>query len=241
MNARLKALCPGLLVNNRNGLNGDFGTPEGHISAPKPWRPWEACISTNENWGYHQGDHAWKSLDDVVGLLAAVAKQRGNLLLNFGPRPDGSLPPELTDLLQRLANWMQRNGAAIHGTDPFYHDLRERTGAHRGDWLHHGPFTCSGNRLFLIARHWPGSTFRMGGLDCEVENVSLLGSGEIFPSRMENGILHVQLPDQSPEPDGPAVIEILCKSAPNLYLGGGMRIPSVPHPPYDPCPSDLMG
>lgn len=239
MNRRLRELCPGLLFNNRNGLEGDFGTPEGHISAPTPWRPWEACLSLNENWGYHKGDHAWKSLDAVVHLLASVAKQRGNLLLNVGPRGDGSLPSEARNLLQRLGAWMQRNHEAIHGTEPFFYALQERTAAHRDDFVHHGPFTCRGNRLFLIARHWPGS-FRFGGLECGVKQVSLLGSGEVFESRQEGKILHITLPEASPEPDGPAVIEILCDRPPSIRLGGGMRIPNVPHPPYDPCPSDIL-
>ncbi|MBC2602542.1 alpha-L-fucosidase [Puniceicoccus vermicola] len=239
MNQRLRELCPGLLFNNRNGLDGDFGTPEGHISAPQPWRPWETCISANESWGYHKGDHSWKSLGDVVQLLASVAKQRGNLLLNFGLMGDGALPPQASDLFDQLAAWMTRNGAAIHDTEPFFYELRERTSAHRDDWLHHGPFTCSGNRLFLITRHWPGS-FRLGGLECEVEKVSLLGSGETFPFRKEGDLLQLTLPESSPEPDGPAVLEFLCDRPPSIRLGGGMRVPRVAHPPYDPCPSDIL-
>ena len=48
MNAELRAIQPHLLFNGRNGLSGDFGTPEQHLSSPVPWRPWEARKKKND-------------------------------------------------------------------------------------------------------------------------------------------------------------------------------------------------
>ena len=95
MNAMVRAIQPHILFNGRNGLPGDFGTPEGHVTAPTPWRPWEACITHNNSWCFHAGDHDWKRPGDLVDMLAKVAVGKGNLLFNIGPRGDGSIPEEI--------------------------------------------------------------------------------------------------------------------------------------------------
>lgn len=239
MNRRLRELCPGLLFNNRNGLPGDFGTPEGHLAAPRPYRPWEACISVNESWGYHQGDDEWKSLNQIVALLAGVARQRGNLLLNVGPRGDGSLPEPAVNVLRALGRWLKRNGEAIYETDTFDYNLRER-GDHRGDWIHHGPFTAKGRSLYAILLRYPGEAFRMGGVECGIRRVSRLANGEVLEHRINDGVLEVDLPFANPEPEGPMVLKLECDSEPSIYLTGGMRVPKVEHPHYDPCESDIL-
>ena len=94
MNAELRELQPWLLFNGRNGLPGDFGTPENHITAPSPWRPWEACMTLNAHWGFHRSDQNWKSPIEVVNMLMKCSVGRGNLLLNIGPDGTGKVPEE---------------------------------------------------------------------------------------------------------------------------------------------------
>src|SRR5690606_23414837 len=101
----------------RNGLPGDFATPEQHISGPTPWRPWEACITLNNHWGFHRGDRNWKSPLEVVKMLVKVAQGRGNLLLNIGPRGDGSIPRESVEIIRTVGRWLEVNGECIRGTD----------------------------------------------------------------------------------------------------------------------------
>jgi hypothetical protein len=48
MNAMVREIQPHILFNNRNAAPGDFTTPEQHITAPSPWRPWEACLTLND-------------------------------------------------------------------------------------------------------------------------------------------------------------------------------------------------
>jgi alpha-L-fucosidase len=238
MNAMVRSIQPHILLNNRNGLPGDFGTPEGHISAPNPWRPWEACMTLNDSWGYHAGDHNWKSAGDVIDLLAACAQGRGNLLLNIGPRGDGSIPQPSVTILEQVGEWLNRNGECIFDTDEFTFSLRER-GAHRGDWTAHGPLTAKGNVLYLLARRWPGIEFALSGIQCEVQRISLLADARsIRFERIGNRILVKDLPRVDPDPIC-SVLRIECDRPPTVYLCGGLRTPSVVHPPYDPCPSDI--
>lgn len=241
MNAMVREIQPHILFNGRNGLPGDFATPEGHMGAPKPWRPWEACMTLNNSWGYHAGDHDWKTPQQVVDLLASAAQGCGNLLLNVGPRGDGSVPEETVRTLETVGEWLRRcGGEAIYDTERFTFDLRER-GDHRGDWNFHGPFTAKENHLHWLVRRWPGSELIFGGLEAKIKSVRLLGGlNRPVEFRQEGGRVTLSgLPEESPDPVCP-VLRIECDRPPVIYQSGGLRIPKVPHPHYDPCPSDIQ-
>ena len=239
MNAMVRAIQPHILFNGRNGLPGDFATPEGHLGAPKPWRPWEACMTLNNSWGYHSGDLDWKAPGQIVDMLATVACGRGNLLLNIGPRGDGSVPEESVRVLTAVGDWIRRCGECIYDTDLFTMDLRER-GPHRGDWTHHGPLTVCGNRLYWLVRRWAGRELTLAGLNGRVLQATLLNSGAgLRFSQSGNKVVLTGLPDTPPDPVCP-VIRLECDRPASLDLCGGMRVPSVPHPHYDPCPSDIL-
>lgn len=233
-------LQPHLLFNGRNGLAGDFATPEGHLGAPIPWRPWEACITLNNSWGYHVGDHDWKSPHQVIDMLATTAGDRGNLLLNVGPRGDGTIPKETTDTLLAVGNWLKRCGECIWDTDRFTLGLESR-GDHRSDWSHLGPFTARGNNLYLLIRRWPGRQITLGGLQVRVQQATLLGEyhQNVAFTQLDDRLVIDNLPQNPPDPICP-VLKLECDAPPKMYLTGGMRIPAVAHPPYDPCPSDLL-
>ena len=94
MNAMVRSLQPDIILNNRSGLPEDFGTPEQHIVPERGGRMWEACMTMNDSWGYTPIDKNYKTPAQVVGMLRQVAAGGGNLLLNIGPAPDGSVPPE---------------------------------------------------------------------------------------------------------------------------------------------------
>jgi len=239
MNQMVRKIQPHILFNPRNGLPGDFATPEGHVTAPTPWRPWEACMPMNNNWGYHRGDNHWKSPCDVIDMLATVAAKQGNLLLNIGPRGDGSIPDESSSVLKQVGDWIQRCGECIFDTDYFTFDLRDR-GDHRADWSYHGPFTSKGKSLYLLLRNWPGNNATLAGFECEVKKVTLLGFNTSLKFTQSKGrIVIKRLPDQSPDPLR-TVIRMDCDRPPSMYLCGGMRVPRVNHPHYDPCPSDIL-
>jgi alpha-L-fucosidase len=241
MNEMVRQIQPHILFNGRNGLAGDFGTPEGHMSAPEPWRPWEACMTLNDHWGYHRGDQSWKGPDKVIDLLAAAAQGGGNLLLNLGPRGDGSIPERSEEIVRAVGAWLRQHGEAIYDTDRFTYGLMSREG-HNGDWNHNGPFTLRGCSLYQIVRHWPGSELVVAGLSAAVASVSLLTPGGDVPCAFVQAgdkVTVSGLPDAPPDPLCP-VLRFDCKSVPGMELSGGMRIPKVAHPPYDPCASDIQ-
>jgi alpha-L-fucosidase len=243
MNAMIREIQPQILFNGRNALPGDFGTPEGHMSAPTPWRPWEGCMTFNDHWGYHRGDNHWKTPDEVVSLLGAAAASCGNLLLNIGPRGDGSIPEPSLEILERVGRWLERNGEAVRDTDLFTWGLTERR-TPSSEWSHQGTFSASftrkGKNLYHLVRYWPGPRLVVAGWNTQVEQVTLLHSGQPvkFTQQGDKVVVH-DLPEAAPDPVC-TVLKFVCRDEPQLYLTGGMRVPRAAHPPYDPCPSDIQ-
>ena len=238
MNAMVREIQPHILFNGRNGLPGDFATPEQHLSAPSPWRPWEACVTMNESWSYHAGDHEWKTEGQILDLLTRCAQGNGNLLLNIGLMPGGTMPEPCTRVLHRVGEWLRKNGEAIYGTELFRFNLQER-GDHRGDWNFHGPLTVGGNSLYWLLRRRPGDKATLGGLHSEVLSVSRLDNGKSLPFSQSGTRLQIEnVPPTDITGLWPA-LKIECAGPPVLYQTGGLRIPKVPHPHYDPCPSDM--
>jgi alpha-L-fucosidase len=241
MNEMVRKYHPNILFNGRNGLAGDFGTPEGHMSAPSPWRPWEACLPHNDNWGYHANDQNWKSPTQIVQMLATASQGNGNLLLSIGPKPNGAFPVESIKALKEVGQWLKRHGESIYDTEPFTMNLMER-GNHRGDWSSHGPFTVKGHFLNHIIKHWVGEAqWVYGGFVRKVQSVTLKGlQTQSLPFTQEGDVVRItNIPRDSPDPICP-VLTFECDGPPEIYLTGGMRVPRVAHPPYDPCPSDIM-
>jgi len=240
MNEMVLELQPHIIFNGRNGLAGDFGTPEGHISAPKPWRPWEACMSLNDHWGFHAGDHKWKSSDDVLDMLTRVANGKGNLLLNIGPKGDGSIPEETIKVFKEVGNWLNKNSEAIFDTDIFEYDLMEKDDKYRGDWIHHGEFTVKDKNMYLQLKYPVAeSEMIICGIGQKINNVSLLSTGQQINFVQKDNKLTIQNIDAF-KSENRSVIKIECDDISSIYITGGMREPKVRHPHYDPLPSDIV-
>ena len=78
--------------------------------------PLETSLTMNDSWGFNLTDHHYKSTRELIHYLVRAAGAGANLLLNIGPRPDGTIPPEAVERLGELGKWLELNGAAIYGT-----------------------------------------------------------------------------------------------------------------------------
>ncbi len=239
MNDAMRAIQPWLLFNGRNGLPGDFGTPEQHLAAPEPWRPWEACITLNEHWGFHRGDHNWKSPLSVIKMLLTCGNGNGNLLLNVGPDGSGAIPKASEIIIRQVGQWLRQGGQqAITASEPLNFGPFLRKADERGDWDAAGVFTASGNTLFFTLLYPCGPTWTISGLEAEVLEVSCPITGQL-EYRQNGGRLEVTIPALLQETLAP-VLQLKCDRPPVIYRTGGMRVPTVTHPRYDPCPPDLQ-
>jgi alpha-L-fucosidase len=166
MNKMVFGLQPDIIVNNRNGLPGDFSTPEQEIHAEQGTRAWESCMTLNDSWGYQAADDNWKSTKTIIRNLVECSRDGGNYLLNIGPRGDGSIPQDSIRVLSEVGQWLSRNGEAIHTTDSCRVHASEFAG-----------FTRKGNTLYMHVHFWPGDTIALGGLTSKVKSARLLASG----------------------------------------------------------------
>ena len=116
-NQRLRALQPHIIINDRSRLAEDFGTQEGKIRVLD--RDWEACMTFNDiSWGYLDDQQILPyaySAQRIIRMLNQCACNGGNLLLNVGPKPDGSIPKDAIRPLTEVGTWLRHNGEAVYG------------------------------------------------------------------------------------------------------------------------------
>lgn len=79
--------------------------------------PLETCQTMNHSWGYKITDKDYKTPEFLVKYLVRTAGKGANLLLNIGPRPDGTLPDEAIERLNYMGEWLGKYGESIYGTE----------------------------------------------------------------------------------------------------------------------------
>ncbi len=125
-NYRLRKLQPDIIINTRSAIPEDFGTPEEKIDAEE--RDWESCKTlTKLAWGYVDAEQSYPFMmrpKEIVRDLHMCTCKGGNLLLNVGPMPDGSIDKYTDETLSTIGKWLAINGAATYGkkfrTGPVY-------------------------------------------------------------------------------------------------------------------------
>jgi len=210
----VRDLQPGILVNDRLGIPGDFLTPEQyqpHASMTLGGRrvAWEACQTFNGSWGYDRDNTDWKSTDLLIRMLVDTVSKGGNLLLNVGPNGRGELEPRALDRLRGVGEWMRLHERSVYGcTDSSFvapADCR---------------YTQRGNRLYLHVFAWPFRHLHLPGVVGKVEYAQFLHDGsEIEMQVIESeqlaqnmtlgglpaGTLTLVLPVQPPAVDVPVI------------------------------------
>jgi alpha-L-fucosidase len=78
--------------------------------------PLETCMTINHSWGYNARDTSYKSAEGIIRALVGAAGRGANLLLNIGPRPDGSIDGEPSGRLHEVGKWLSANGESVFGT-----------------------------------------------------------------------------------------------------------------------------
>lgn len=164
---------PNVVINSRLQGYGDYGTPE---NGPPVYRPkdavWELCLTTNTSWGYQPLDTNYKTTGQVLGILVDCIAMGGNLLLDIGPREDGTIPQEQVDILKGVGRWTRKHAEAIYTTLP-------------GIPMEcfHGPSCISADStvLYLFLQYVPTSPIVVKGLKTKIVSAEILGTGKEIP------------------------------------------------------------
>ncbi|MDE1148247.1 MAG: alpha-L-fucosidase [Azospirillaceae bacterium] len=169
---------------------------------------WQTCTSLgNISWGYVENE-TYKSPQQVVHLLADIVSKNGNLLLNIGPKADGTIPQGVQDTLLAVGGWLKTNGEAIYGTRPWRQfgegPTQVVSGAFQegktkpftaGDFR----FTAKGDTLYAIELDWPEDdevVIHAVQAEDAVKGVTLLdgGAGTPVTFRQDGDGLHLTVP-----------------------------------------------
>ncbi len=114
----LKELCwelqPDLVI-----TRGAIQTPEQFVPGVGMEGPWETCMTMGTQWQYKPTHESYKSGTELIETLIKTRAKGGNLLLNVGPKPDGTIPIEQEARLREIALWMFVNGEAMHRVRPW--------------------------------------------------------------------------------------------------------------------------
>lgn len=175
---------------------------------------WQTDTSLGYKSWCHIEDEEYRTPESLIHLLADIVSKNGNLLINVGPKADGTLPDESAGLLRELGAWLAVNGAAIYDTQHWERFGEGDTPQVEGYMSERGdkPFTATdirftvrGDALYAICLGWPGeetvirSLKRGSALTGErLEKIEMLGApGTLAWSQDEQG-LHIRTPDARP-------------------------------------------
>lgn len=186
-----------------------FDIERGQVASIYP-RFWQSDTSVSKNsWGYVR-DHDYKTVDALVDDLVDVVSKNGALLLNIGPRPDGTIPEEEARMLREIGAWLAVNGEAIYGSRPWKVFGEGPTEVGEGSFAdtRRAPFTgedlrftTRGDTLYATALAWPGERLTIRSLapaaghwDGPVAEVTLLGYPDPLSWTLDERGLTVALP-----------------------------------------------
>ncbi|WP_310558921.1 alpha-L-fucosidase [Flavobacterium sp.] len=191
----IRELQPGIVINNRASLPGDYDTPEGHLGAFQDWRPWESCIPIADAWSY-TGKPA-HSFEHLLHLLAGAACGNGNLLSSWGPHWDGAFDEGQKQSLFEIGDWLSLNGESIYGT-------------RGGPWkpVSWGGSTHKGNKAYIHLFNRPTGPLVLPAIpNRKVRAAKLLVSGEAVVFKEKANLLSLTIPgDQTIK--GDLVVEL---------------------------------
>lgn len=184
----VRLLQPGIILDNRleasgesygsiKTLNpsiysGDFASPE-QIIPPEGVTdcegnpiPWEACITMNNHWGYCSTDNLYKPTKQIIRKLVECVSKNGNVLLNVGPNALGEFPPEATQLLSEIGQWMKANNKGIYNC--------QKSQFEKPEW---GYYTQNKNLLYAHIFEGNIGALPLIGLKNKVKKARLLSDG----------------------------------------------------------------
>ena len=159
---------PGVIINSRLRGYGDYATPEQGVPVTPPTDPyWELCMTMNDSWGYDPDDLNYKSTNQIIRILVDVVSMGGNVLLGIGPREDGSIPEEQTQILEGLGRWTRKHAEAVYAT---------QAGLPPGHY--YGPTALSADRstIYLYVAHRPNGPIMLKGIRNTVDEIRIVGT-----------------------------------------------------------------
>jgi alpha-L-fucosidase len=193
-------------------LDEDVCSSEQHSGAHEG-KIWESCYTLNDSWGYNKYDRNWKTPETVISLLTTLRHNGGNLLLNIGPMPDGSVQPEEAEILGTAGKWLEKNGESVYAVTPYPFNYIDQEIS-----------TARKNTVYIqIINDYRGAERMITGIGNRILKMTMLSSGKEIGFRQDyDRITLTGLPFKKPE-ELPRVLKLELDGKPS-----GIRNPMMP-------------
>jgi alpha-L-fucosidase len=221
----LRADNPAVIVNSRLSGYGDYATPEQGVPIVKPQtKYWELCMTMNDSWGYQGNDTNYKTTNQIIRIFVDCLSMGGNLLLDIGPKANGTIPAEQVRILEELGRWTSKHGEAIYGT---------RSGLPSGHYYGPSTLSANGETLYLFITQIPRYPIVLKGLKNQINRIRIVGEGTKLTHQIVGkmywsevpGLIYIDIPKEKLDKQV-TVIAIQLKGKIALYREDGAPIES---------------
>ena len=176
----VKSLQADCLINGRVGHGlGDYLTmADNRIPGVAIQSAWEVPVTLNQSWGYKASDEVWTNPAELIKKWLKIVSRGGNILLNAGPRGDGSLPEASVTILDTVGAFLTRNAEAFYKTLPTPEYVFELDGVY---------FTHKPGVLYITVlepEKWAGEWLSLYHMKTKAIDASLLSTGEALALRV---------------------------------------------------------
>lgn len=220
----LRSTNPNVVINSRIQGYGDYATPEQGIPVVRPESPyWELCYTMNDSWGFQPTDTDFKSPHQLVRTLCDCMSKGGNLLLDIGPKEDGSIPEEEVAILKEFGRWTAKHKEAIYGT---------RAGLPREHFIDgYTTLNKAGDILYLYVPNKVRDRIALSGVINKINRVWVVGNGTMLNWKLYDkpywsslpGTVYIDVPENVQD-ENVTVIAVLLDGPAKLYRGEGQVI-----------------
>ena len=209
-----------VIINSRIQGYGDYATPEQGVPVVRPEdKYWELCMTMNDSWGYQHTDSNYKSPYILLRTFVDCLSMGGNLLLDIGPKEDGSIPEEQIAVLKEFGRWTKKHKEAIYET---------RAGIPTEHFQGYTTLNKAGDILYLYLPYKPNGPVEVKGLMNKVNRIWVVGNGAMLNYKVYNknyrnsvpGNLYIDVPQQVQD-EQITVLAVLLDGPIELYRGVG--------------------
>ncbi len=219
----LLAWNPEVIVNSRLKTYGDYSTPEQGVPIVRPDGAWEFCMTMNDNWGNFPSDTNYKPVSQIIRTFVEVISSGGNLLLNVGPKPDGTIGDPEMERLEALGEWVNKHESAVFGT---------KAGLPYGHF--YGPTMLSKDetKIYLALFDTPNNYISLKGIQNKVKSIKVVGNGQDLSFERNGGavwnnipgILRIEVPQAKNLDSNVTILEVDLEGPLKLYRGHGQAV-----------------